>query len=320
MGLRAYWCITGAGASPLFSPHEPTAAAAAATIELTLRRTPQACGFAATRWTLPCLRQALPWLHLRTDAGLCRLLDRLALTRQRARSYIHSPDHDYAAKLACVQAVRMLHTLEPSSVRTLYLDEVTIARQPTLAQAYAVAGRATGQPLARRSTSSATLTRVVATLDHASGQVVFRRASTITVATLVQFYQDVRAAYPHEQRLYIVQDNWPVHYHPDVLVALEAQETRFARRLPPNWPSAPSAAAQKRWGGLHLPIQLVPLPTYASWTNPIEKLWRKLRQDITHLHRWATDLPRLRAEIDQFLAQFAHGSPDLLRYVGLCPG
>jgi len=251
---------------------------------------------------------------------MCRLLDRLAITRQRARSYIHSPDGDYAAKLACVQAVRMLHTLDPDAVRTLYLDEITIARQPTLAQAYAPAGRTTGQPLARRSTSSDTLTRVVATLDHSTGQVVFRRASAITLATLVQFYQDVCAAYGQEQRLYIVQDNWPVHYHPDVLVALEAQETRFAPRLPPNWPTTPSAAAQKRWGGLHLPIQLVPLPTYASWTNPIEKLWRKLRQDIMHLHRWATDLLRLRAEIDQFLAQFAHGSTDLLRYVGLCPG
>jgi hypothetical protein len=69
-----------------------------------------------------------------------------------------------------------------------------------------------------------------------------------------------------------------------------------------------------------LPIQIVPLPTYASWTNPIEKLWRKLRQDVTHLHPWANDLSLLRAQIAHFLDQFASGSDDLLRYVGLSTG
>jgi len=29
-----------------------------------------------------------------------------------------------------------------------------------------------------------------------------------------------------------------------------------------------------------LPIQIVQLPTYASWTNPIEKLWRKLKAEM----------------------------------------
>jgi hypothetical protein len=100
-------------------------------------------------------------------------------------------------------------------------------------------------------------------------------------------------------------------------VALEKQESRYLGRLPRSWSTTPSAKAVKQWGHLQLPIQLIPLPTYASWCNPIEKLWRKLRQELTHLHPWANDLQRLRAEIDQFLAQFASGSPDLLRYVGL---
>jgi transposase len=157
----------------------------------------------------------------------------------------------------------------------------------------------------------------VATLEHGSGQVVYRRASKISIATLVQFFEDVRAAYPHAQRIYVVMDNWPVHIHPDVLIALEKQESLHLRPLPPSWPSTPSAKAAKKWAHLQLPIQLIPLPTYASWCNPIEKLWRKLRQELTHLHLWAADLPRLRAEIDDFLDQFASGSTDLLRYVGL---
>ena len=61
----------------------------------------------------------------------------------------------------------------------------------------------------------------------------------------------------------------------------------------------------------------MPLPTYASWLNPIEKLWRYLKQEVLHLHRLANDLGGLRAEIDRFLDQFTDGSDQLLRYVGL---
>lgn len=176
------------------------------------------------------------------------------------------------------------------TVVTLYQDEVTIERQPTLAAAYALAGPE--QPLARRS-------------------------HRVTVAELVAFYQQLVAAYPQAERIYLIQDNWPVHRHPDLLVALERQETPFLAYLFANWPTAPHARAIERWGQLQLPIQLVPLPTSASWTNPIEKLWRKLKQDLLHLHRLADDLSGLRAAVDAFLAPFAAGSPDLLRYVGL---
>jgi len=91
-----------------------------------------------------------------------------------------------------------------------------------------------------------------------------------------------------------------------------------AAKIIPQIKTAPEEIeAIRRWGELKLPIQIVPLPTYASWCNPIEKLWRKLRQDVTHLHRWADDLEVLRIEIDRFLDQFAQGSLELLRYVGL---
>ena len=245
-----------------------------------------------------------------------RILKRCRISWQRARSYVHSPDPDYAIKLAGVQAVRMLARMAPGQVVVVYLDEMTIERHPTLAQAYAAQGGQT-QPRANWGYTSDTLTRLIAALEHGSGRVVYRRASKITLEVLVRFFQDLRAAYPNAERIYVVMDNWPVHIHPDVLVALETQESRHFRPLPPSWSPTPSAKAIKRWGQLQLPIQLVPLPTYASWCNPIEKLWRKLRQELTHLHRWADDLARLRSEIDRFLDQFATGSTELLQYVGL---
>ena len=59
------------------------------------------------------------------------------------------------------------------------------------------------------------------------------------------------------------------------------------------------------------------LPTYASWLNPIEKLWRWLRQDVLHDHDEAKTFKRLRQRVSDWLAQFAHRSLDLLYYVGI---
>jgi hypothetical protein len=203
----------------------------------------------------------------------------------------------------------------PGQIVTLFQDELTYYRQPTLARAWEAQGRP--QPLAHRSHQSNTATRVTATLDACTAQVCFWQGSRCGTEAIVRFYQQLRAAYPAAERLYLVQDNWPVHFHPDVLVALEPQECPWPWYRPPSWSEAPSAAAVRRWGGLQLPIQLVPLPTYASWTNPAEKLWRKTKQEVLHLHSLATRLPALRQEVAAFLSQFATGSPELLRYVGL---
>ena len=278
-----------------------------------VRRDPRRLGVDRTRWTLRSLREHCAWLGLRSDAGMARCLHRAGLRLKRGRDWVHSPDPEYAAKRACIRAV-LEAAATATARRVLYLDEVSLYRQPTCARAYALAGPE--QPRARRVPASDTVTRVLATLDHASGQVVARRSSHADLAGLVAFYQQLVAAYPG-QRLYVVQDNWAVQRHPDVLVALEPQRFPNPLPLPRTWPTQPSAAAQRRWGGLQLPVQAVWLPTYASWLNPIEKLWRKLRQEVTHLHPWADDLAELRRQIDAFLNRFAAGSPELLRYVGL---
>ncbi|MDQ3931094.1 MAG: transposase [Chloroflexota bacterium] len=59
------------------------------------------------------------------------------------------------------------------------------------------------------------------------------------------------------------------------------------------------------------------LPTYAPWLNPIEKLWKRLRQEVLKLHRLSGDWKTLRAKVREYLSKFAEGSEALLRYVGL---
>jgi hypothetical protein len=280
-----------------------------------LRRDPRQCGVPRTRWTLAELAPACDFLGPLTLPGLSQLLGRVGIHYKAARDYIHSPDPDYEAKLAYIDQLLTQGRGSDGRQVVLYQDELTYYRQPSLARSYEACGQP--QPLAVRSHAANTATRVAATLDAFTARVVPWQGTRFGIPQVVGFYQQVRAAYPEAECIYVVQDNWPVHFHPDVLVALEPQIQPWPYYRPRRWSQEPSPAAVRRWGGLHLPIQLIPLPTYASWTNPIEKLWRKGKQEVLHLHRWAEQLQVLRAEFLRFLAQYALGSFDLLRYVGL---
>lgn len=314
-GIPGLFIRPGRGRKPAFSPHTFAPQEAKEAFLHLLRREPRLCGVARARWTLADLRARCDFLAPITLGGLSQLLSRLQISYQRARDDVRSPDPDYLAKLAWIAEPHEAARSSEGRFVLLYQDELTYYRQPTLARAYEARGDV--QPRAHRSHRANTATRVTATLDPLTGKVVFDQNSRLGVDQLVRFYRKVREAYPEAERMAIVQDNWPVHFHPDVLVALEPQVSPWPVYRPGHWPKEPSGRAVKRWGGWHLPIQLVPLPTYASWTNPAEKLWRKGKQEVLHLHRLAEHLPILRKLFAGFLDQFADGSSELLRYVGL---
>jgi transposase len=263
-----------------------------------------------TRWTLSALQTGVPEFWQYSLSGIWRILAKLRLRWRRGRDHLRSPDPSYQAKVAQVAVRRAEVEANPDAAVLLYLDEVTYYRQPSLASAFSAAGG--DGPRAERSLKSNVTTRIVAALNAHTGQVTAIQARQIGVVELVRFYRQLTETYPGKQ-LFVVQDNWPVHTHPDVLAALEEQTSPFPFYRPSSWPTEPTPQAKR----LTLPIQLVMLPTYAPWTNPIEKLWRWLKQDVLHLHRHADNLPALRALVLDFLHTFEYGSHDLLRYVGL---
>lgn len=275
-----------------------------------VRRDPRQIGESTSRWTLAGIRRVCHWLEHLSESGIWRALEALEVHWKRGREYVHSPDPEYEDKRARLAHIWREVCAEPTRKTLLFLDELTYYRHPTVGYSYAASG--SKAPLARRSHRSNTSTRIIGALNGLTGAVSYVQRTKIGIAGIVRLYEQVVQQYPG-QRLYIVQDNWPVHFHPDVLAALEPQETPFAWCRPPDWGDMASPRARK----LNLPIQIVQLPTYASWLNPIEKVWRKLKQEVLHLHRWADDLPELRQQAMSFLDQFINGSLDLLRYVGL---
>jgi hypothetical protein len=284
-------------------------------VEQLVRRDPRPCGLPQTRGTLDAIRSPLAWGRDAALRGIARILDRLGLTWQRARSHGHRPDPHDQANLQEIADVVEDARAHPNQVVTVDRDDVTVTRRPTLANGDGRAGA--DQVRAERSRATDCDLRSVGRLDVVTGQVVTRRATTMGLATLAPFFPDRRAAAPEAARIAVILDTWPVHGHPDVLVALEPHTTRWAFSRPGNGPATPSVRAVRRAGDVRLPIQLMPLPTYASWCNPIEKLWRWMRQEVTRVHRWATDRDQVRSHLDAFFASFATGSSKLLQYVGL---
>lgn len=310
-GVLGLVAESGRGRKPAFSARHATAEAARDELMLVVHGTPQQYGVELTRWTLDALRKVCDYLEVQTRGGMSQLLKRLGISYKRARDYVHSPDTHYLDKLKSIQVcLEYARTTQGREV-LVFQDELTFYRQPTLARAYELCGHT--QALAYRSWSANSSQRISAVLDPLDGSVVFLRRSHFDVTGLIKFYQLVCAKYADASLIHIVQDNWPMHLHPDVRAAFLPQTFSYDLSVPRHWSKEPTAKAKF----LSLPIRLELLPTYSSWTNPIEKLWRLLKQDVLHVHRLADEWKELCARVDQYLSQFANGSTDLLRYVGL---
>jgi transposase len=172
----------------------------------------------------------------------------------------------------------------PGAVEAVFLDEFSYRRWPDPAPDWAAA-----TPVADRQQSPEQQWRTIGALNARTGQVNYLDAYIVGRAKVIQFYGRLAEAYPQAGKLYVIQDNWSIHSHPEVLAALR------------QWPQ----------------IEPVWLPTYAPWRNPIEKLWRWLRQDVLKMHRLASRWSECKERVRIFLNQFAQGSTRLLEYVGL---
>ena len=241
-----------------------------------------------SRWTLRSIRATFAWLKDYTLSGVWRVLQRAKLRVRSARVRQYSPDPAYGAKVAYLEQCLGEAAAQPDEVVLVFLDEMGYYRWPTAAPMWAPAAPCPA-PVAQRTAPNNQQWRIIGALNALTGQVDYLDAYIVGRAKIIAFYQQLVHAYPKARRIYVVQDNWSIHTHPDVLAALE-----------------------------HLP-QIVPvwLPTYAPWLNPIETLWRWLRADVLKLHRLADAWPHLRHRVNTFLDQFAAGSQALLRYVGL---
>jgi transposase len=240
-------------------------------------------GPAPSRWTLRTMRASVDWLTDYSMSGVWRLLQSCGLGLHTSYARLFSPDPDYRSKVRRLHRCLRDAARHPDTVVALFLDEFGYQRWPEVAPTWGVEAT-----VAQRAGNNQQW-RTIGALNALTGQVHYLDGYIVGRQQVIQFYSQLDRAYPKVALLYVIQDNWNIHTHPDVLTALADYP-----RIKPVW-----------------------LPTYAPWLNPIEKLWRWLRQDVLKMHRWVEDWPQVKQRVRQFLDQFAHGSATLLRYVGL---
>jgi transposase len=232
------------------------------------------------------LAQVVSWLHECSAAAVWRQVRRLKLGYKLAQRFIISPDPAYDAKWRRILQAYAEALYHPEQAVLLFADELTYYRRPTLKRLWQRQGKQVRHHLSPRAAN--TRTRLAGAVEVVQGHLYSEQRSTIGRKALCTWLKSLRQAYPPPKRLYLVWDNWPTHAHPDVMQAANKLE-----------------------------ITLLFLPTYASWLNPIERLWRWLRADILHNFEPADDLPTLRAHVLAWLEQFAQPSPLLLYRIGL---
>lgn len=253
-----------------------------------LRRSPHLAGLSRSRWWLAGLRQRVSALATLSLGAIWKWLQRWRLNYKRGRHYLHSPDPDYDLKLSYVQSAHQQAQQQPNRVVFLYGDEFTYFRRPTLARAYAPQGSHQTRAVSGYSTNRKR--RIATVLNACTGAAFSWQRASFEVTTLLRFYQAVEAAYPDAERIFIALDNWSPHFHPDIVLALQSSR-----------------------------ITLLRLPTYAPWTNPVEKFWLRLNQERLHLHDFQDDWTSLQASVQDWLDQWQAPSNDLLHFVGLSP-
>jgi DDE superfamily endonuclease len=263
-----------------------------------------------SRWTLDLLRVAcLSFLRTGSRGAFKRQLKCLKISYQRARTHFHSPDAAYQTKLAHLKTV--ISSYEKYRNVVLFEDEVTCYNHASVAAEHRAQKE---QPKAGLAIGGERSTRVAGALDIFTGEFIAIQRQQIKVETFVAFLEQIVQKYQGCQCIYIVLDNWPVHFHPDVIAALQKQTCPYPFLTPASWTNIkPSGKYRHKC----LPIQLVPLPTYASWLNPVEKIWRWLKQEVIHNHAFANNFKELKVCINQFLQDIADLKDKTLSIAGL---
>ena len=242
-----------------------------------------------SRWTLGTIRATFKSIRGYTLSGVWRWLHhRVGIELRSAAVQQYSPDPQYTGKVRRLKRYLRKAAQDPEHVVLVFLDEMGYGVWPEAAADWCEPAPAE-PPRADRQKSPNGLWRIAGALNALTGRVTYVDGYIVGRAKVIELYRRLVQTYPQARKIYVVQDHWSIHGHPEVLEAIQAYP-----QIAPVW-----------------------LPTYAPWLNPIEKLWRWLRQDILKLHRLASDPKGLRQRVNGFLDQFADGSYALLRYVGL---
>lgn len=224
-----------------------------------MEQTPADFGFVRSRWTCECVAVVLRE-DLRVEAGretVRRLLRDEGLVWRRPRPVLGPKDKAYAYKLGRVR--KMLREL-PAGEVAVFQDEVDVNTNPKVGSMWMRRGEQ-----AEVVTPGTNVKRYLAgSLNYRTGELVLtegRPGQGRNADLFLAHLDELRRRYRRYKVIHVVCDNARFH-RPDQCKKVKAYLAEWGHRVV-----------------LHF------LPAYAPQTNPIERVWWHLHEEVTRNHR-----------------------------------
>ncbi len=219
------------------------------------QQTPRAFGFLRSRWTCALVVVLLwRWYQLAVSRETVRRwLHQADLVWRRPRPVVHRPDPLRQAKL---RALRRLLAKLPADETAVFQDEVDVNLNPKIGSMWMRRGQQ-----AEVETPGDNAKRYLAgSLSWRTGRLLVTEGAKRDGVLFVRHLEDLRQRLRRYRVIHVICDNARFH------------QAAKCKRL---------KAYLQRWEHR---IKLHYLPTYAPETNPIERLWWHLHDEITRNH------------------------------------
>lgn len=246
---------------------------------------PQACGFASGCWRSPMIQQLIydQFAVCYSVHYLAQLLKNLGFSYQKARfvaDHLDSEKRRLWQQQTFPQALRLARQ---QGALLLFGDEASFPQWGTLSYTWARQGQQPSVPTSGKRKAY----KVFGLIDYFTGRFFYQTtAERLNSVTYEAFLTAVLAQ--TQQPIVLIHDG--AKYHTS-----RATKAFFAKH-------------QER-------LTVYQLPSYSPDYNPIEKLWKKIKEQETHLHYFPT-FASLQEKVEHALVKFANAPKEVLALFG----
>ena len=246
---------------------------------------PEKAGFIGNCWRSPMVQELI---HERFDVVysvyyIAELLKNMGFSYQKAKFVSDHLNEEKRAQWLAETWPKMMALAKEKNAYLLFGDEASFPQWGTLTYTWARRGQ---QPTIETSGKRKGY-KVFGLIDYFTGRLFCKcQEERLTSATYAAYLEEVLAK--TRKHIIIVQDG--ARYHT-------------------------SAAMQKFFTQHQHRLTVFDLPSYSPDYNPIEKLWKKVKQTGTHLHYFPT-FDSLKEKVHESLAFFENAPKEVLSLFG----
>lgn len=247
---------------------------------------PEECGFTSSCWNTPMIQHLiLEKFGVFYSANyLSNLLKSLGFSYQKAKFVSDHLNEENRNEWLNVTWKKILKEAEDKSSYVLFGDEASFPQWGTLSYTWSPVGT---QPTVKTSGKRKGY-KVFGFIDYFTGKFFYKtQESRLNSKSYIDFIKDVLSR--TKKHLIIIQDGARYHMSKEVNKFFESCKDRMS---------------------------VYQLPSYSPDFNPIEKLWKKIKRDATHLKYFPT-FENLKGTVEEVLEDFKNSKDEVLSLFGL---